>query len=148
MDSVSGMRTKREFGKVLCATALFVATVSASCGKDTTGPTGANPFVGTWDLVAFNGNSSSGVTWTFTQSGGLTVILGSQTFTGSYSFDSTTSPRRIDLQLTGATPSPNLGIYIFGSPGSLLIKVQDGATTRATAFTVESGYELEEFAKR
>jgi hypothetical protein len=40
------------------------------------------------------------------------------------------------------------GIYIFGSPASLLLKVQDGTTSRATAVTVESGYALEEFAKR
>jgi hypothetical protein len=97
----------------------------------------ANPFIGTWGVAEVDGVAASG-TWTFNDD--TVVIDYGTTFSGTYTYDATVSPSQVDLTITGQSTS--LAIYRSLGPDVLSIKVQDGAATRATDFSVESGYDL------
>lgn len=74
----------------------------------------------------------------------VTIQAGVETFMGGYTFDDTKNPKTINVQLLGE----NLAIYDFLTVSSLIIKLMDGASVRATNFDVEVGYDLEEFTKQ
>ena len=99
---------------------------------------GGNPFLGNWRITMFDGGPGNNVTWTF----GEASVAVSTAFSGTYTFDSDESLQQIELSLTGAIPNPNRAIYRFNSSTEFLLKVQDGATARATTFDVETDYDV------
>ncbi len=108
-----------------------------ACEGEVTPPE-ANPFLGTWTVTELDGVPSSPGTWSF---GATSVTIDYGTvFSGTYVFDDNASPASIDLNLQGQPPS--LAIYRFAGETVLTLKVLDGATQRATDFTVESDYDL------
>ncbi len=136
----------------VAALVIFVVCVTltaSGCGHDSDSiiPQQVNPFVGTWQLVKFDGEAwSSNLTWIFNETK-ITTRFEGNTYSGTYSFDETQIPKTLDLHVVGATPNPNFAIYNFPSDSSLVIKFMDGASDRATNFNVEDGYDLEEFTK-
>src|SRR3990167_5609584 len=127
-----------------------ITLIVSGCNKESepTAPQNQNPFIGTWRLVKFDNIAQSGnIIWIFGEST-VTIHAEGQTLFVSYSFDQTKNPKTMDLQVQGMAPNPNLAIYDFPSNSSLIIKLMDGTPMRATNFNVESGYDLEEFAKQ
>ena len=113
---------------------LFLAVVLLGCNgdKSVSPDPVVNLFVGSW-LV-----ENGGGTWVF---GDTSLVVG--TYIGTYSFDSTTSPKSIDIHLTGAVPNPSLGIYQFINDTTLVIKVPDfDGVARPTAFADEAHYDI------
>jgi hypothetical protein len=135
-------------GFILCLSMLLPA-----CKDDNNNPvqpqTPTNPFVGSWKLVKFNGQVYAGttLTWTFTDTT-VDVSTSSQSYSGTYSYDSTVAPKTVDVRLTGTTPNPNLAVYKVVPPDTLVLKLMDGASARSANFNVEQGYDLEEFKKQ
>lgn len=106
-----------------------------------------NPFVGSWIVRKLDNRVSSwGTIWTFGDTT-LSVNVGVDTFWGSYSHDPTAQPKTIDVKLTGTSINPNLAIYDFVMDTTLILKLMDGNTARATSFEVEANYDLQELSK-
>jgi hypothetical protein len=108
-----------------------------------------SPFVGSWKLVVFNGTPASGVNivWTFSDTT-VVVTTPMEPLSGIYSYNPHVEPMTIDLRIRGWAPYPNLAIYKFGQQDTLVLKLLDGATTRATNFSVEQTYALYELKKQ
>jgi hypothetical protein len=120
----------------------------SGCADTPTESIDDNPFVGTWLLTHFNGAPiGGGITWFFTEVD-VTVRFGSDSLTGTYSYDPADIPRSIDVSIIGAAPNPNLGIYEFPTSTTLVLQLMDGATGRATDFEVHPDYDLEQFTKQ
>jgi hypothetical protein len=118
-----------------------------SCDKSPTETDDDNPFLGTWRLTHFQGSTTvPSVTWIFTRDS-VTVLTGPDTRMGTYSFDATTNPPSLDVSFSGLVPDPNLAIYELPSSTTMLLKFMDEATTRATNFSVEPGYILQQYSK-
>ncbi len=110
----------------------------------------SNSLVGSWKLVRLNGQVSGvNMVWSFSDTS-VTVTSSTPpaTFSGTYSYNPNADPKTIDIRLTGSTPNPNLAIYRIAQPDTLVLKVMDGASARATNFNVEQGYDLEELTKQ
>jgi len=118
-----------------------ILLVLAACGgsdADADAEPEVNPFPGNWKVIEFDGMPQSGVVvWTF---GETTIAIGTD-FTGTYTFDTSADPTRLELAIANATPNPNQAIYFFHD-GKITIKVQDGAPDRATVFAIEDGYDV------
>jgi len=112
-------------------------------------PPAANPFIGSWKLVVFNGTpaSSVNIAWTFSDT---TVVVTAPVVTrsGTYSYNPDIDPKTVDLRLVGWAPYPNLAIYKIVQPDTLVLKIMDGASSRATNFNVEQTYALYELKKQ
>lgn len=108
----------------------------------------ATSLIGSWLVVTFDGNPSPDtITWTFAASA-VTVAGSGASFSGTYTTNPTATPQQIEISLDGAQPNPNAAIYRLDTASTLTLKVQNGATVRATTFTVEIGYDLLELTKQ
>ena len=134
----------------------FSATIlllMSGCNKSTSsGPSGslplANSLIGSWGLVKSDSTAfPSGTVWIF-QDTTLTITMGNVAIGGSFTYDDNPNPKTIDIKLQGATHNPNLAIYKFDDSSHLILKLMNGAQNRATTFSVESYYILEEFVKQ
>ncbi len=131
---------------------MLTLALPVGCKKDsnTSQPVnkGINPFIGKWKLTTVNGNSFSGnLKWQFSDTT-LIIVQDSNTDYGSYIFNQSPNPSTIDIVFKNALPIPELAIYKLFEPDSLIVKLMDSATKRATNFNIEQGYILEIFRKQ
>lgn len=125
---------------------LMVLTVLSFKTNSTTDSTDQeNPFIGSWNLVRGDGNEvPEGMFWVFDDN---SLIVGE--LSGTYSFNSKTSPKQIDINLPGAPANPNSAIYDFPNETTMVLKLMDSETApRASNFEIEKGYDLLEFSKK
>ena len=104
-----------------------------------------NPFIGSWALVKGDGQEvPEEIIWTFGKDSVQVMTL-----SGTYSFNSKTSPKQIDINLPGAPANPNSAIYDFPNETTMVLKLMDSeAVPRAATFEIEKGYDLLEFNKK
>ncbi len=133
-----------------CIFFIFCSVILLGCSEEnpTEDQEETNLFIGSWKVMKSDKNSVSvNIFWIFEES---TVEIKSQlgNFSGTYSYNQNADLKPIDLEIQGTSPNPNYAIYDFPNDDSLIIKVMTDALQRASDFSVEDGYNLEEFIKQ
>lgn len=124
--------------------ALFLVLIG--CSSDDSSSPSTTPLSGTWTALSFDDvEQDGGIVWKF-EGTQIKMTMGPFSFEGTYTYDETTTPKQLTLRINNTEPNPNYAIYRF-TDTSLVIKVMDGADSRATDFTIEDNYDLFEFRK-
>ncbi len=124
---------------------------AAACSDDDPEPTDSGPDVtipsgldGAWRVSTIDGESPGRVvTWVFAEPN-LTITDAGQQTAGTYTFNSSTTPRQVTLTIASLAVTPNDAIYqLEDNEETLRVKVMlQGASGRAANFDAEANYEI------